>query len=238
MSEEVIKFRGIKTTQTPKYETNAKTVKNRFGQKSISLPRIDDKKRWAGYAGNTGISRKLAQLIPKCNLYCEPFAGTAKVWQELNKLKLRKYKSVLLNDRSEFIESWLKKEFMRDKWKQKITVSRNDFATCITDHDEKDTVFLIDPPWSKSLYDQVYSCFDRESVKSYDEELLEILKDVEGKFIVTSAKNNTVMKNSDHNGWYLKSEYVVSGNYPQQLITTNIKFTSKQALRSGLMLVA
>ena len=55
MGEDKVKFRGIKTTQIAKHESKAKTVINRYGQKSLSLPRIDDKKRWAGFAGNSWV---------------------------------------------------------------------------------------------------------------------------------------------------------------------------------------
>lgn len=225
------KFRGIKTTQIPKYETKAKTVINRYGQKSLSLPRIDDKKRWAGFAGNTGISRKLVQLIPKCNIFCEPLAGTAKVAQELEKKRIRIHMTTILNDKSKFIAKWLRKEFPM------LTITSEDFVKCVNRWDDKQTVFLFDAPWFRGYYDQTFSCFDRKDVKAYDQELIEICTHMKGKFIITSAQNNRIMKKSGFNNWYLKSEYVVSGNYPRQLITTNIKFTNPKILKVGLMLV-
>jgi site-specific DNA-adenine methylase len=210
VNEKDKKWRGITTTQIPKYELKAKTIVNRFNQKSLSLPRIDDKKRWAGYAGNTGISRKLARLVPKCDVYCEPFAGTAKVFQELCKMKKQKFQRVVLNDKSKFIYKWLIKELKTKKIP--MLVWNVDFARCIADADIQGTsFFLIDPPWSKSLYDQIFSQFDRESVRKYDEELLDQLKFIQGKFMITSAKNNTIMKKSGFYNWYVRSEYVVSG---------------------------
>ena len=83
----VEKWRGIKTTQKRINENKPKTIINRLGQKSLSLPRIDDKKRWAGYPSLAGTARKIAKLIPKCKYYIEPFAGTAKVFQMLDNIK-------------------------------------------------------------------------------------------------------------------------------------------------------
>ena len=55
------KWRGIETTQEAINENKAVTIVNRLGQKSISLPRIDDGKRWAGYPGLAGTAKKIAK---------------------------------------------------------------------------------------------------------------------------------------------------------------------------------
>lgn len=211
------KWRGINTTQIPKNEDKAITIVNRLGQKSISLPRIDDKKRWSGYPGIAGTARKIAKLIPFTDTYVEPFAGTVKVYQEYLKRGDWNYNKVILNDMSPFVTTWLKREFPEAK------VTSIDFIKCIKKHDTRTTFFLFDPPWFKSYYDQGFSSFNRESVRQYDEELIEICKSIKGKFIITTRKENKVMLNSGFYHKLIKSEYVVSGKYPKVLLTTNIK---------------
>jgi len=217
--------RGIRTNPTPRFEEKFKTITNRFGQKSITLPRIDDKKRLAGYPGNTGISRKLARIIPRCKIFCEPLAGTAKVFQELVKLSpANGYpEQFILNDKSKTVVNWLRREFDSTGYNWFSTkITCTDFRYCIKKYDSKDTVFVIDHPWFKSFYDQVFSCFDRESVIQYDKEILELCNSIKGKFFITTRKENTRMKKSGFRNLFIKSEYVVMDRYPEVLITTNV----------------
>ena len=208
------KWRGIPTTQKHINEKKAITIINRLGQKSISLPRIDDGKRLAGFPGLTGTAKAIAKLIPKCKIYVEPFAGAAKVYQELSKSK---YKLAILNDKSTFVNDWLKQEF------KEATITKVDFTTCIKKHDSKDTFFLIDGPWFKSFYLQKFSYFDRVRVLDYDDEIIKICKKMKGKFIITSRKENVRMLRSGFNKKLVKSIYPVSGQYPRVLVTTNLK---------------
>jgi len=218
------KWRGIKTTQIHKNENIPITIVNRLGQKSLSMPRIDDKKRWAGYPSLAGTARIIAQLIPKnLIIYAEPFAGTAKVYQEL--LKRQKntnnnfvFMQGVLNDKSEFINIWLKKEMPKN-----TVITKRDFVNFIKTWDGIDTFFLIDMPWNKSYYDQTFSCFDRNTVQDYDNEILELCKIINGKFIITTRKENKLMLNSKYNNYLVKSEYVLCGKYPKVLLTTNLK---------------
>lgn len=217
------KWRGIKTTQVPKHETEARTIINRLGQKSISLPRIDDKKRWAGYPGIAGIARQVAEIIPRnLTIYCEPFAGTAKVYQELLKQNRKRFVEYVLNDKSKFVTKWLKKEF------PKATVETGDFASCIRGWDSANTMFVIDQPWNRSYYDQGFSTFNRESVEAYDNEVLKLCRKMKGKFIITTRKENKRMLQSGFTNTLIQSEYVVSGKYPRVLITTNLDLRRKK----------
>lgn len=212
------KWRGIKTISEKIGEAIPTTIINRLGQKSIHLPRIDDKKRWAGYPGLAGTARKIAKMIPSpCITYVEPFAGTAKVYQEAIKRDGFKIQTAVLNDKSMFVYDWLNKEFGTS-----VFISNEDFVYCIKHWDDEYTFFLIDPPWNKSYYLQNFSCFNRESVRKYDEEIIELCKNIKGKFIITTRKENKVMLKSGFRNKLVKSEYVVSGKYPKVLITTNI----------------
>lgn len=221
MSKDIIKWRGIPTTEAKINEDDPITVINRFKQKTISLPRIDDGKRWAGFPGITGISRKLANIIENKGIrftyYVEPFAGTAKVYQALDNDYGLYYKAVL-NDKSKFVYNWLKREFSNNY----CIITNTDFTACIIKWDSPATIFVIDPPWHKSYYDQEFSCFDRKSVKDYDEEVLEVVRKIKGKFIITTRKENKIMLNSEFNHQLITSEYPVSGKLPKTLITTNL----------------
>lgn len=211
--------RGIITNTTPKHEEKFKTIKNRWGQLSVSLPRIDDKKRWAGYPGNTGISKKLARLIPDCQTYVEPFAGTAKVFQEAFKLDPCPVEIFVLNDKSLTVSGWLRKHFHDDV---SVIATRQDFVKCVKRWDADDTVFVFDQPWFESYYDQVFSCFDRYSTATYDKEVLDLCNSMKGKFFITTRIENPTMRNSKFKKLLIESEYVVAGKYPKVLVTTNV----------------
>lgn len=212
------KWRGIKTTSEIINEDEAKTIINRFGQKSMSLPRIDDKKRWAGYPGITGISFRLAKILPSCKYYVEPFAGAAKVYQALVMTQKEKLGYSVLNDNSGFVNRWLEREFPTNNERM---ITREDFAICMNRFDSDETVYVIDQPWFKTYYDQIFSCFDRSTVKDYDMEVLKVCKSLKGKFFITTRKENKRMLDSGFNNYKIQSEYVVCGKYPEVLITTN-----------------
>ena len=219
-------FRGIRTSPIPRNETIAKTIKNRFNQISISLPRIDDKKRWAGFPGLTGWARQIAKLIPVCDYYVEPFAGAAKVAQEFLRFK-DKNVGVVLNDKSRFVFNWLEKEF-----KGKVmTVKNNDFRYIVNFYDSPKAFFLLDQPWNKDFYLQNFACFDRKNVAEYDDEILDLCKNLQGKFIITTRKENQRMLDSEYNKYLIKSEYVVSGHYPELLLTTNLNLKGLKKLK-------
>ena len=215
------KWRGIHTTQKRKNEKKPKTVINRKGQKTISLPRIDDRKRWSGFAGLSGIARKTAKLIPECKVYVEPFSGTCKVYQELIKIP-NKIEKFVLNEKADFVFGWLKREFPNAE------ITQEDFVDCIKRWDSPDTVFLIDGPWYESYYNQSFAVFDRPSVKAYDEEIISLMKNIKGKFIITSRRENRVFLQSKFNHKLVTSEYVVSGKYPKVMLTYNFDLRKKK----------
>jgi len=210
------KWRGIDTTQKAKNELRAVTITNRLGQKSMSLPRIDDEKRWAGYPGLAGTAKSIAAMIPYSTTYVEPFAGSAKVYQEFIKRGDWNFDRVILNDTSDFVNEWLNREF------PEATTPAMDFAKCIKKYDSPYTTFIIDGPWIKSYYNQGFSSFNRESVKEYDQEIIKLCENIQGYFIITSRKENLIFKKSRFKNRLIKSIYVVSGKYPRVMLTHNL----------------
>lgn len=223
------KWRGINTTQKKINESNPITIINRLKQKSISLPRIDDNKRWAGYPSLAGTAKTISKLIPKSRYYVEAFAGTAKVYQEL---PTTKYLCAVLNDKSNFIYKWLRREFKNNDF---TFITKLDFINCIKTWDGYNTVFLFDMPWHKSYYDQTFSYFNRKDVKQYDNDLLKICNKIEGKFIITTRKENQRMLQSKFNNYLIQSEYVLCGKYPKVMLTTNFTIPKAKRLNHGVV---
>lgn len=222
------KWRGIKTTSIPKHEDRAVTIKNRLGQLSFSLPRIDDGKRWAGFPGLAGTAKEIAKIIEKYaadyTYYVEPFAGAARVYQELKKLK-QTPRYYILNEKSDFINEWLHREF---GYHHRTKIYKKDFAVCIKKYDSKDTLFLIDLPWVKSFYDQGFAVFDRNSVIEYEEEVLKLCKNIKGKFIITTREERIRMQKSGFKHKTITSIYKVSGKLPKVLLTHNLDLRKKK----------
>lgn len=204
--------RGIRTNPNKKHESKLRIIKNRFGQYTLSLPRIDDKKRLAGYPGLTGWSRALASMVPICKFYVEPLAGMAKVYQALDKSKI---KYAILNDKAKPLIPILKQCFPG------ANITNTDFIYCIKKYDTPETFQLIDVPWYANYYAQGFSTFTEKSIKTYDEKVLDVCKTLTGKFIITS-KPKSIFRKSDFTTAIIKSEYAVCGNYPELMITTNL----------------
>lgn len=213
------KWRGIPTTQKITNLRTPVTIINRLGQKSMSLPWINDTKRWAGFPGLAGTAKKIIKFIPGITKYVEPFTGSAKVYQEYN--KIWNCPTVILNDLSPYVTRWLKREFPETK------VTNIDFAKCVKKHDSKRTFFLFDIPWNKGFYDQKFSMFNRKSVSEYSKELIELCEDIKGKFIIVSKVENTPFRKADFYHKTITSIYVVSGHYPKILLTSNFKLIKK-----------
>lgn len=210
--------RGIVTTRKKINEKDLVTITNRFKQLSVDLPRIDDVKRWAGYPGLTGVSRRLSKILPTCTYYIEPFAGTAKVYQALLKLEEKKFSFAVLNDNGPRIFEWLKKNFTEP------IITCEDFTETIRTYDHKKTLHLIDGPWNRGYYEQYFSCFNRLNVKEYDLDILKECEKITGSFIITSRKENMRFLKAGYNNYLIQSEYVVSGRYPKVMLTTNLRF--------------
>ncbi|WP_428323639.1 DNA adenine methylase [Nitrosopumilus sp.] len=202
--------------KTTRGEDKAITTINRYRQKTISLPRFTEDKRLWGYPGLAGTAKQLASLVPKCNYYIEPFAGTVKVFQELSK---DRYETAILNDKSEFIYNWLMQEFSKDAY-----IFNVDFIPMMSRFKGVESAFqLIDAPWNRSFYDQGYSCFNRKNIKDYDNEILEQLSGFRGEFIICTKKDNKRMLDSDYDNYLVEGDYLVFGKTPKTLVTTNMK---------------
>jgi len=123
-----------------------------------------------GYPGLTLTASKIADYIPDCKIYVEPFAGLGRV------AKYVKADRYVLNDKSEYAFNFLQSHFTAQ-------ITNLDFEECIKLYDSEDTFFLIDPPWRKKDYDKDNSYFDR-TVREYYKDVLRIVKKIKGNWII------------------------------------------------------
>src|SRR3990172_4790502 len=97
-------------------------------------------KCYGGYPGLACTANKIAQYIPICNQYVEPFAGLGRI------AKYVKAEKIILNDMSDYAIEYLKIHFLSAE------ITKEDYLHCIEKHDSKNTFFLIDPPHRTSAY--------------------------------------------------------------------------------------
>ena len=160
-----------------------------------------------GYPGLALTAHLISNYIPKCKIYCEPFAGLGRTAPFVTADKK------ILNDKSDHAVKYLKRFFPY------ATVSQLDFAECMINNDSKNTFFLIDPPWFKAIYEEKSLPFcDREPVQYYTD-ILNICKKLKGDWIICSSKEQHGL-----GGMLEKS------GYPQHLVTSGKKIFGKNAV--------
>ena len=173
-----------------------------------------------GYAGLTNTAKQIAEYIPKCKLYVEPFAGLGRVAKNIKSDKM------VLNDISPYAINYLEKHFDAE-------VTNEDFEVCIRRWDSIDTFFLIDPPWSKSTYEKDFEDnVDRKGEKyvmvsnltptQYYQKLLEILPTMKGNWILCSNHSRKI-KHPFHEKIVISPKKLMGFNIKTKLIS-NLPF--------------
>lgn len=180
-----------------------KTVKNRLGQLTISLPQLNSGKRLRGVPGVASVADQLVRLVPEHIVYCEHFAGSAKLYQELRKdPNYNNAHIVCLNDKSQYIAGWLAETFPEAK------VTNYDFEYSTKLHDGVNTFHFYDDPWYPQIYSNEYFVFDR-TVEEYYTNTFDLVSTLCGKWmIVGSVKNSTLKKLGSK-----YSETIIEGKY-------------------------
>lgn len=174
-------------------------------------------KRLGGYSGLKHTAEKINKLIPKCKIYCEPFAGLARV-AELGV----NCDEIVLNDKSEFAVNYLRENFSDD------TVRSFDWKKCMELYDSEDTFFLIDPPYYRNIYkNNNMSFIDREPLEYY-KQLLDLLPTIKGNWILCSTKHRemeTLLKITNYYRTEILSEKnSIFGKKSRITLTSNIPF--------------
>jgi site-specific DNA-adenine methylase len=135
-----------------------------------------------GYAGLKHTAKKIAEFIPKCELYVEAFCGQASVAKYVQADK------IILNDMSEFI--W-KKYGLQSRLDKVIEYTKEDFEICIKRHDSPKTFFLIDPIWRSEHYTNHSKAFMDRKPSEYYKKISELIQNMTGDWIVCGVANKS-----------------------------------------------
>lgn len=183
------------------------------------------KQGFGGYPGVKHTARQIVEYIPVREIYVEPFAGLGRTAEFIEA------PFIILNDKSDFAFSYLKKQFPQ------AIVTQNDFMTCIDDNDTIRTVFFIDPPWLTSVYDENDLTFcDRKDVEYYAQ-LFNRFKTMKGDWIIASSVESKTGKMmyeaAEKNDWHIKliesRKKVILGKKARTLLMSNKPFEKHRA---------
>lgn len=167
-----------------------------------------------GYMGLSATALAISEYIPKCVTYVEPFAGLGRVARHVTA------DSMILNDKSQYAYDFLVKHF-------ECTITSTDFEETLRSYDSENTVFLIDPPWSRKEY--TMGCngnafCDRRPTQYYNT-ILEWLPKLKGRWFVCGKKDNTKMQNSRYHTKLFTSRKKIMGGAISTLVMSNEPFT-------------
>jgi len=172
-------------------------------------------KRLGGFSGLKHVAKKINQLIPKCKIYCEPFAGLARV-----AMLGVDCKEMVLNDKSEYAIQYLQKNF-----DELTTIRGFDWKYCMKLYDSKQTFFLIDPPYYYNIYDNNSMAFiDRKPIEYY-QQILELLPTLKGDWILCSTRHRemeTILKKTNYyRKEVISDKNVIFGKKSRIMLTSN-----------------
>jgi len=120
--------------------------------------------------------KEIAKMIPKHELYVEPFAGHAWVMHELEPKKAVVGDVVCKN--LEWIEKHHKPE-------GDITYKCQDWRKTVQETDSPNTFFLFDPPWTGKGASRECPLAYKGNCQDYRKEVIETAKRLQGKSIIT-----------------------------------------------------
>lgn len=174
-----------------------------MGQLTISLPQLNSGKRLRGVPGVASVADQIAELVPEHIIYCEHFAGTAKLYQELRKDPSFDWTHLVqLNDKSPYIYGWLKETFPR------AFVTNMDFEYSTKLHDGPRTFHFYDDPWYPQIYSNEFFVFDR-TVEEYYTNTFDLVSTLRGKWMIAGSVKNSTLKRLGNK----YSEHILEGKY-------------------------
>ena len=167
-----------------------------------------------GYAGLVHTALAISEYIPESKIYCEPFAGLGRT------AKHAKAEQVILNDKSDYAFNYLKTHF-------NAVITNLDFEEMFRLYDGQDTVFLIDPPWSKSEYEK--GCRNRaycdRTPKEYYDKIFEWLPKLKAQWFLCGKKDNNRLKDPNYHHKLFVSKRKIMGGNIATLVMSNKPFT-------------
>jgi len=166
-----------------------------------------------GYPGLVHTALMISEYIPKCKIYVEPFAGLGRT------AKHTQAEQMILNDKSEYAFNFLIKNF-------NAKVTNLDFEELFKLYDDPKTIFLIDPPWSKTEYKE--GCRDRaycdKTPKEYYDKIFEWLPNLKGHWFLCGKKDNSRLKDERWFHQLFKSKKKIMGGNISTLVMSNKPF--------------
>ncbi len=172
-----------------------------------------------GYAGLEHTAKLIADYIPKCEIYVEPFAGLGRVAKEVNA------KRYILNDKSKYAFDFLTKNFNAE-------ITNVDFEETIKLYDSKDTFFLIDPPWRDEHYSRNSLTFLDKKPWEYYKKIFEMIPNLKGDWILCGVADERqtrgYMSNHNYNKLIVESkDKVIFGKKARTLLVSNKPFVKQ-----------
>lgn len=158
-----------------------------FKKRSTTIS--DNGELLGGYPGLKFTALRIAEYIPNCKLYIEPFAGLGSVSRHVKSDKK------ILNDKSDFAINYLKTHFS-------AKITKDDFETCMLAYNYDYSFFLIDPPWRFTIYENKKDPFCDRKPEAYYKKILELLPIIKGDWILCSS-----IDEHEHRGLLRKTEY-------------------------------
>jgi len=174
-------------------------------------------KKLTGYPRLKFTAERISKYILNSKRYVEPFAGYGEV------AKLIQRDEMVLNDMSKFAIDELTKSFPNS------IITSEDFITCMTKWDSKDTFFLIDPPWYNDIYSKNDKPFMDRTALQYYVDIFEFLKTIKGNWILCADKWEHDVKRictlSKYDNLILKTEHRLLHGKIGVLLTSNMPFS-------------
>lgn len=173
-----------------------------------------------GYPGLKNTAHLIAEYIPKCKIYVEPFAGLGRT---VNHIKADK---VILNDKSPYAFNYLTKHY-------NVKTTNFDFEESIRLYDSKNTFFLMDPPWRKNIYQNNDGPVCDRTPYQYYKKIFEIIENLQGNWILCCDKDeHEIRKICSKSKWYNHKielnafkKIKLFGKPIGVLLTSNLPFT-------------
>ena len=167
------------------------------------------------YSGLNSTAKQIAEYIPKCKIYVEPFAGLGRL------TKYIQADQIILNDMSDFAYEFLSKN-------KNCVVTQIQFEDIIKKHDSENTFFLFDPPWRTGHYqDNDLPFCDRKAFEYY-EKLFELVPNLKGDWILCCDKKEMEIKKicskSKYDNLIIDSNQKLFGRTIGVMLTSNKPF--------------
>ena len=170
----------------------------------------------SGYPGLHNTAHLIAEYIPKCKIFVEVFAGMGRMVPHV------KSDTYILNDMSDYAISKLRHKYPTH------TVIKGDFMECIKKYDSEDTFLFMDPPWSKSIYEENNKTFCDRSAYDYYDQILNVIPDLKSDwFLCSDVKEKEIKKIMSKSNYHIKdvmSRKKLMGGYIGTKVLSNRPF--------------